>query len=274
MAEKSQKMTKQELRAPDAFQLYGAEASDWLMKRSQYIGAAVAVLIVGGLAAAMVQYFNNRGEEKASKQLGQALQVLDRPVIASTENLQAPPGEEPPFKSDKEKDEAIVKSLNDFRAANKGTDAAVTATLPLGKAQFRLGDFDAAAASFGEFTRQADKKDPLMASAYEGLGYAHEAKGQLDQALAAFQEMSKAESGEFLQGMGQYHQARILVAQGKKDEAAQILADLKASQANTAAGRQATERLAVLAAQGVKVPEPKTAPPAPTPAPGAAPGAK
>jgi tetratricopeptide (TPR) repeat protein len=270
VAEKSQKMTKQELRAPDAFQLYGAEASDWLMKRSQYIGAAVAVLIVGGL----VHYFSNRNEEKASKQLGYALQVLDRPVIATTENLQAPPGGEPPFKSDKEKDEAIVKSLGDFRAANKGTEAAVTAALPMGKAQYRLGDFDGAAASFTEFTKEANKKDPLMASAYEGLGYAHEAKGQLDQALAAFQEMSKVDSGEFLQGMGQYHQARVLVAQGKKDEAAQLLADLKAAQANTAAGRQATERLAVLAAQGVKVPEPKTPPPPAAPAPGAAPEAK
>ena len=64
----------------------------------------------------------------------------------------------------------------------------------------------------------------------------------------------------FLQGMGQYHQARILVAQGKKDEAAQLLADLKSSQTNSAAGRLATERLAVLAAEGVKIPEPKAAP--------------
>jgi tetratricopeptide (TPR) repeat protein len=271
VAEKSQKMTKQELRAPDAFQLYGAEASDWLMKRSQYIGAAVAVLIVGGLVAALVHYFSTRTEEKASKQLGHALQVLDRPVIATTENLQAPPGEEPPFKSDKEKDEAIVKSLGDFHKDNKGTEAAVTATLPLGKAQYRLGDFDGALASFTEFTKEADKKDPLMASAYEGLGYSNEAKGQLEPALAAFQEMSKVDSGEFLQGMGQYHQARILVAQGKKDEAAQLLVDLKTAQANTAAGRQATERLAVLAAQGVKVPEPKVAPPAPALAPANAP---
>ncbi|PTL86006.1 hypothetical protein DAT35_04090 [Vitiosangium sp. GDMCC 1.1324] len=253
-------MTKQELRAPDAFQLYGAEASDWLMKRSQIIGAAVAVVIVGGLVAALVHYFSNRGEEQASKQLGSALGVLGRPVVVTSEQLQAAPGEEPPFKSDKEKDEGIVKSLSDFRAAHKGTDAAVTAALPLGKAQYRLGDYDGALASFGEYTKEANKKDPLMASAYEGQGYAHEAKGQLDQALASFQEMAKVDSGEFLQGMGQYHQARILVAQGKKDEAAQILADLKASQANTAAGRMATERLAVLAAQGVKVPEPKTAP--------------
>jgi hypothetical protein len=72
--------------------------------------------------------------------------------------------------------------------------------------------------------------------------------------------MGQTEAGEFMAGMGQYHQARILVAQGKKDEAAQLLADLKASQGTSASGRLATERLAVLAAQGVKIPEPKTPP--------------
>lgn len=261
MAEKSNKMTKQELSAPDAFQLYGAEASDWLMKRGQIISTVVAVLIVGGLIAALVQYFSNRSEEAAAKQLGQTLETLERPVVEGVP-LQPEPGEEPPFKSEKERDEAAVKALSDFRAAHKGTDAAVTAALPLGKAEYRLGNYDGALAAFGEYIKAAPKSSPLLISAYEGQGYAYEAKGQLDQALESFRQMAQVNAGEFMQGMGQYHQARILAAQGKKDEAAQLLADLKATQANAAAGRLATERLAVLAAQGVKVPEPTTPPPA------------
>jgi tetratricopeptide (TPR) repeat protein len=260
VAEKSEKkMTKQELRAPDAFQLYGAEASDWLMKRRQIIGTAVAVLLIGGLIAAIVNYFSTRSEMQASKALGQSLAVLERPVVEGLD-LQAPAGEEPPFKSQQEKDQAIVKSLSDFRAQHKGSDAAVTAALPLGKAEYRLGNHDGALAAFGDFIKDGPKNDPLMAAAYEGQGYAYEAKGQLDQALEAFKGMTKVDSADYLQGMGLYHQARILVQQGKKDEAAQVLADLKSSQTNTAAGRLATERLAVLAAQGVKVPEPKTPP--------------
>jgi tetratricopeptide (TPR) repeat protein len=254
VAQKSEKMTKQELRAPDAFQLYGAEVSDWLSKRSQYISTAVTLLVVGGLVAALVNYFTTRGEEQASKQLGAALQVLERPVEGAAP---VQPGDEPPFKTQQEKDEAVRKALTDFRAQHKGTDAAVTAALPLAKAEYRLGNHDGALAAFDEFIQEADKKDPLLASAYEGQGYAHEAKGQLEQALKAFENMGKVESGEFLQGMGKYHQARILVQQDKKDEAAQLLADLKNAQPETAAGRLATERLAVLAAQGVKVPEPK-----------------
>jgi predicted negative regulator of RcsB-dependent stress response len=260
VAEKSEKMTKQELSAQDAFQLYGAEASDWLMKRQQIIGATLGVLLVGGLVAATVHYFSSRSEEKASKQLGQALTVLERPVVTGVDLQPAEAGQEPPFKSEKEKDEAIVKTLSDFRGAHGGSDAAVMAALPLGKAQYRLGNYDGAIAAFDEYVAKGEKNEPLMVSAREGQGYAHEAKGQLDQALASFQEMAKLDAGGFLQGMGQYHQARILVAQGKKDEAAQLLSDLKSTQTNTAAGRLATERLAVLAAEGVKIPEPKAAP--------------
>ena len=259
MAEKSEKMTKQELSAPDAFQLYGAEASDWLMKRSQIISTVAVVLVVGGLIAALVQYFNNRSEEAAAKQLGQTLESLERPVVEGVP-LQPAEGELPPFKSEQERNETTVTELTKFRADHKGTEAALTAALPLGKAQYKLGKYDEAVATFGEFTKDAPKSSPLLTAAYEGQGYAHEAKGQLDQALESFKQMSKAEaSGEFMQGMGQYHQARILAAQGKKDEAAQLLADLKATQGNAAAGRLATERLAVLAAQGVKVPEPTPA---------------
>lgn len=255
MAQKSDKMTKQELRAPDAFQLYGAEVSDWLSKRSQYISTVVTLLVVGGLIAALVNYFTTRSEERASKQLGAALQVLERPVEGAGQ--QPPVGDEPPFKTQQEKDEAVVKALTAFRAEHQGTQAAVTAALPLAKAHYRLGNHDAALAAFDEFIQGAGKNEPLLASAYEGQGYAYEAKGQLDQALKAFENMGKVESGEFLQGMGRYHQGRILVQQGKKDEAAQVLAELKSAQPETAAGRLATERLAVLAAQGVKVPEPK-----------------
>src|SRR5688572_12622225 len=104
-------MTKQELRAPDAFQLYGAEVSDWLSKRSQYISTAVTLLVLGGLIAALVNYFTTRGEERASKQLGAALQVLERPVVEGAAPPQLPPGEEPPFKSQQEKDEAVRKAL-------------------------------------------------------------------------------------------------------------------------------------------------------------------
>ncbi len=257
MAQKSEKMAKQELRAPDAFQRIGYEAQDWLIKKQSYLGGAVVLLLVAGLGLGLYSHFSKRGEEKASKALGLALQVLERPVEGSERAQEG--SQEKPFPSQKEKDDAVRKSLIQFRTEYSGSRAAATAALPLGKAEYRLGNYDAALEAFKAYLDKAPKEDPLRASAFEGQGYTYEAQGKYDQALGAFEEMAKVESGEYLQGMGQYHRARMLVQLGRKDEAAQELVNLKTVQANTAAGRLATERLAVLAAQGVKVPEPTPA---------------
>ena len=251
---KTEKMRQQELRAPDSFQKVGAEASDWLAQRQKIIGIGVAVVIVGGLGVAIANEVSKRGEEKAAQALGQALTVLERPV----EGVEPPqPGDtEPPFKTAKERDEALVKALTDFRKEHGGTRSAATAALTLGEAQFRLGQHPEAEASFAAFLKDAPQNEPLRAGALEGQGYALEAQKNYDGAIKAFEQMDAASGGEFLAGMGAYHKGRMLILQGKKEEAAQVLSKLSTDHPNTAAARMASERLAVLASEGVKVPAP------------------
>jgi len=254
---KSEKMTQRELKQPDAFQRAGAEARDWFVERQTLVLLAVGVVLVGGLLVAMFSYFSSRGEARAAKDLGAALEILERPVVPTPEGSQLAPvaGENSPFKSTQEQDQALVKALTDFRASNKGTSAATTAALPLGKAEFRLGNHDGALAAFGDYLKGASQNDPLRASALEGQGYAYEAQQKYDQALASFDEMSKVDAGGFLEGMGQYHRARILILQGKKDDAAAVLVKIPVDHPNSAASRLAAERTALLAAEGVKIPE-------------------
>jgi tetratricopeptide (TPR) repeat protein len=264
VAEKSEKMKKQELKAPDAFQRMGGEARDWLDKRQKTVAIAVSVLLLGLLAWAIARYVSERGEEQASRELGEQLKLLTRPVKGQEP---ADPGAtEQPFESQQAKDQALRQSLEAFRKEHEGTPAAATAALPLGKAQHRLGDYDAALASFAAYLEAAPEGDVLRAQALEGQGYAHEAKGQYDEALAAFEKLSQAAQGEFLVGMGNYHRARILALKGQKDEAAKVLSELSTAHPNTAAARLAAERLAVLGSQGVKIPTPA---PAAKPAPDA-----
>ncbi|WP_224363137.1 tetratricopeptide repeat protein [Hyalangium versicolor] len=253
----SEKITQRELKQPDAFQRVGAEARDWLIERQTLVVLAVAVVLVGGLAVALISYFSHRGESSAAKELGQALEILDRPVVAMPEgaNLTPQDGSEPPFKSAQEQDQALVKALTDFRAAHKGTRSATTAALALGKAEYRLGNNDGAVAAFSEFLKDAAQNDPMRAAALEGQGYAYEAQQKYDQAVATFDEMSKVDAAGYLEGMGQYHHARILVLQGKKDDAAAILVKIPVEHSGSAAARLATERTALLAADGVKIPE-------------------
>ncbi|MFP2903579.1 tetratricopeptide repeat protein [Pyxidicoccus sp. 3LFB2] len=250
---KTEKIRQKELRAPDTFQKVGVEASDWLAQRQKLIGIAAGVLVLGGLGVGIANEVSKSGEEKASQALGQALTVLERPV----EGVEpAQPGDTtPPFKTVAERDTALVDALNTFRKDHDGTRSATTAALTLGKAQFRLGKFPEAQAAFADFLKDAPENEPLRAGALEGQGYALEAQQKYDDAIKSFEQMDKA-GGEFLVGMGAYHKGRMLILQDKKDEAAQVLSKISTDHPNTAAARLASERLAVLASQGVKVPAP------------------
>jgi len=253
-----EKTTQKELKQPDTFQRLGHEAQDWLIERQSLILLVLGVLVVGGLVAALMNYFSGRGEDKASQELGRVLEILERPVVPAVEGvpLTPPPGEEPPFKTAAEQDDALEKALTAFRAAHGGTQAATTAALPLGKAQLRLGKNDQAIASFDSFLKDVGQNEPLRATALEGKGYAFEAQQKYEDALRAFEEMAKVSAGDYLQGMGDYHRARMLIQQGKKEDAAALLVKIPVDHANSAAARLSSERTALLAAEGVKIPPP------------------
>ncbi|MFZ5469692.1 MAG: tetratricopeptide repeat protein [Myxococcota bacterium] len=250
----SEKLTRKELKQPDAFQKAGGEAGAWLVQHQKAAVLLVVALLLGGAGVALANYFSGRGEAKASKELGAHLSLLGRPVEGQGA---VEPGSEPPFKTAQEKDEAIIQALTGFRASHAETKAASIAALTLGQALLRQEKPDEAIAAFHAYLKGATMGDPLRAAALEGRGYALELKGQLDEALAAFDQMARENRADFLQGMGLYHRARILVAQGKKDEAAKQLSEIPAVAPNSSAARLATDRMALLAAEGVKVPPPQ-----------------
>lgn len=255
----SETKKQKELRQPDALQRAGLEASSWVESKEKFIlGGLVAVLVIG-LGIALVDYLGSRGERRAQGELGAALTPVMRPVQegaapqADASQVEA----EKPFASQKEKDEAIVASLSKFRADHKGKAASVTAALPLAQAQYRLGKYDEALATFDDYLKGASKDDPLRAAALEGKGYTYEAKGDLQKAAAAYDELANLGGTQFLEGMGRFHKARLLILEGKKDEAAKALAEIPAAYPNSAAARLAAERMNVLASQGVAVPPPQ-----------------
>ncbi len=251
----AEKMTKKELKEPDALQRAGMEATSKLEGKEKYLVGGLVALVVIGLIAAIVDALSDRSEARAERALGAAMEPVGRRV-AQGETAQDPNETQPPFASQQAKDEAVVESLTKFRAEHGGTKSATTAALPLAQAQLRLGKHDDAVKSFDQFIKDAAKDNQLRAAALEGKGYALEAKGDLDGALAAFDELAKLEQ-PFLQGMGQFHRGRILVLQNKRDEAAKVFASIPEQFPNSAAARQAQERLNLLASQGVAVPSPK-----------------
>ncbi len=249
----SYKEEQRNLKAPDELQKLGAQAVPWLEQhgRNVVIGV-VAVLVAFGLVS-IVREFSTRGEVNATHDFGAALKVLSRDVNASPTAV-TPAGEEAPFKSEQEKDEALTTKLTEFRKANAGRKAAASAALPLAQALLRQGKAAEAVPLLDEYLKEADANDALRPAALEARGYAFEAQNQYDQALAAFDQLAKENRTDFMKGMGLYHRARILQLKGDKDAAAKQFAELQASAPDSAASRLAKERITQLAAQGVVIP--------------------
>lgn len=250
------RMTKKELRAPDAFQRVGGEAQSWVQAHQGTLALIVTALVLGMGGVALAGYVQDRGEEKAGQELALAMRTIDRPVGNQPTDVRED-ASNPPFKTQDEKDEAVVKALSEFRAAHPRTRAAATSALQLALAELRLKKFDDSLVGFDEYLKaKHDQADNLRALALEGRGYALEGKGELDQAIAAYQDLAVANTGTFMEGMGQYHRARILVEQKKLPEAAVAFQEVQTKFPQSAASRLAAERLNLLAAMGVKPPAP------------------
>lgn len=242
-------MSRQELRAPDAFQRVGVEAEGWVAHRKNLVIGTVVALTVVGFGIALAYTLSERRELKARTALGTALGVLARPVQADL-----PPGspDEAPFKSEKERDQASATALAGVLGSFPGTRAALTGTLPLAATEVRLGQLDPAIAHFEAYLRGTPSTEPLRVAALDGLGHAREAKGELPQALDAYERMSHEEAAGFEAGIGAYNRGRVLVLMGKKQEATQAFAELVAANPGTPAARMGQERLTVLEAEGFR----------------------
>lgn len=246
---------QKDLKQPDDFQKFGQqEAVPFLEKHGRQLVVAIGGVLLVGFVLAIVSSLGNKNEAEAAREFGTALKILDRPVNANGPATPPKAGEEPPFKSEAEKDEAIVKVLGDFRAKYPNRKPTVAAALPLAQVYLRQGKAEQALALVDEFLAKAEPNDALRPAAIETRGYALEAQKKLDDAMTAFDQLAKLNRTDFMKGMGEYHRARILMLKGDMTAAAKALVDLESSAPNTAAARLAKDRIAVLSAQGVEIP--------------------
>jgi len=253
----SEKLSRKELKQPDAFMKAGSVARGWFQENVRLVVIVVVVALLGVGGAVFADYVHGRTEEEASQELGSKLKMLDRPISESATTT----GDDAPFKSAREREEAVVKAMEELRSKYRGTKAARTAALIAGGADLHVKKYDEALKSYGEFLEDAKhQEEPLRAAALEGEGYAYEGKGELDRALAAYEQLERENKSDFLVGMGLYHRGRLLALQNKKEDAAKAFVDVSSAHPNTDAAKQAQARLNELKAQGVAIPEPAPKP--------------
>lgn len=253
------KEKQKELKSPDEFQKLGAEAVPFLEQHGRQVLIGVGAVLAVGLIASVASAMSGRSDLEASRDFSAALKVLERNVGPTPADSKPKPGEEN-FETEADKDEAIIKTLTEFRTKHAGKATAVSAALPMAQALLRRDKPEMALPLIEEYLAKAGQDDPLRPAAFEARGYALEGQKKIDEALGAFEQLARENKTDFMKGMGEYHRARMLLLKGDTTAAAKTLSEIESAAPNTAAARLAKDRIAVLVAQGISIPKTAGAP--------------
>jgi len=201
------------------------------------LGAAVAVAVaVLGIASL---------KDGKSREAG----ALLRTAVTTNQGIIVAPEDTPPedpilptFTSAKERDEKALAQYRDVQKQYPDSTAARYAALGEANILLGLGKPAEASAVFEKLRtgdeRDSAKDDYLRFRALEGAGYALEAQQKYAEAAERFEALSKLKNGAYRK-VGEYHRARMLVLQGKRDEARKVLEALDKAAADKPAEGEA-----------------------------------
>ena len=232
-------LSRKEIKGPDQFQVAATQAVDWMThRRKQVLIGTVTVIAVAILIAVIVNM------QASSKRESGAL--LYRVIEAAGGEISSVPLSGVPaplFKDDAERQRAVVEAAQKLRDRHGGSRAAITGTLMMAHAQFRLGEWDKALESYRAFLSAAPSDDSMRFVAHDGIAHALEAKGELDEAAKAWDQ---AASEKAYADRAALEKARVLARAGKRDEARQILEKFPEQHAESPLRAEAAEQLARL----------------------------
>jgi predicted negative regulator of RcsB-dependent stress response len=219
--------------------------------------APYATAIAVTLASAVVVWFVAFGitswidhrAEAAAEAFGRAVKIYDADL--ATDDSPPKTDEENPiprFKTDKERAEAALAELDSVDKKFGGSNVAKDALVFRAGVYYDLGRFDEAAASYRKFLEGAKKDVPLSVLAREGVGLCAEARGQLDEALSAYQAL-EPKTGDYFRDRALYDQARIHLKKGDKQKAAALYQQVLTKMPQTPLRDEIQTQLALLEGQ-------------------------
>lgn len=201
---------------PDALMTATLRAMEWAQKRRKQIVYGVAIVIAGGGIAFGYSYWRSHQEEQATSLVAKGVNAELAPLRT---------GDEDPeiarrlkfYGNEAEKQQDALAAYAEARKKYGDTGPGILARLGEAGIYLDKRDWDQALAAYNEVksTSLAAADPSLRLRCLEGLGYAKEGKGLLDDARAAFNDLANLD----LKGakpLGLYHLARIDVAKGDK----------------------------------------------------------
>ena len=242
------KISKKELTRPDQFVDFWTRTTTSV---TAYASSHVRALIVSLTALATVVAGSIIMSQVSEKRAIHAAQALDRVERIANADLtvagSTPPDDGlPHLGTQKEQQEAALKELDGAFSPSHGVLHA-EAMLVRGSLLLNLDRADEAVSVYQALL--ADKLDDrLHFLAREGLGYAYERQGKLDDAQAAFAKLGDDASGMggFYKDRATYHQARLAELRSNPADATRLYHEVLDKNPTTSLRDEITNRLAQL----------------------------
>jgi tetratricopeptide (TPR) repeat protein len=237
---------RKELKHPDQFLTFLNRLGTFITSHRLGLISGVGAVLVICFAAWGISTFVS----KRAAQTSQAFAKIER--IAGADLLPAT-GEAPKtddglahFKTEQARLEAALKEADTFLAAHGGSNLADEALLLKAKYLLMLGKSSDALAIYQGKLGAVDAR--LRFLAQEGLGYALEATGQTDGAIAAFAALAEQAqaSGGFYRDRALYHKARLTEKKGNVKDAEKIFREILEKAPNGPLREEINDRLAAL----------------------------
>lgn len=247
-------INRKELKRPDQFVSFwthlSERASRVMVDRKKPVMMGIGVL--AGVVTATLIFAELR--ERTAIRSSQALARVERIATAELTPADGTSKDDgvPHFKTDKERLEAALNEVDGFLAGEAHSPLRPEAQLQKAGFLLDLQRPDEAIPIYTTLLSGRLEKN-LRFMAEEGLGYAREAKGDLDGALGAFTALgagvegkSDAEGAGFYQDRALYHQARIAERKGDAAAATKLYRQVLEKSPGSGLRDEISNRLAVL----------------------------
>ncbi len=216
-------------RVDDALVRVTFAVTKWLKKNAMLVQTTIVLSFLGLVGWTVYRYFHTRSVGARSDELAVAIERLTANVGEPLEVLN-PEGSvdtRPTYPDHKERLAQAMAALERARASAGSRPLGVLAELGHAGALLEAGQYDQARAEYDAVQSSSfAAKDPeTRGRALEGVGMALEAKGDLDAALKAYQQLENLGVDRFTR-LALYHRARVHHLKKEDSAAKELLVDL------------------------------------------------
>jgi tetratricopeptide (TPR) repeat protein len=261
VAKPTHKKIVKELKRPDQFVDFWTHA--WQrgvafmgprQKPAIAAGVALAVVLIG---ASLINFWDGTRHLDAARKLSRIQEIANAELLGEQEGQSsdssdsaAKKDETPRFKTQAERQGAVLKQVDQFLAGAAAAALKAEALVIKGGALLAMDRFDDAIGAY-QAALNARLDARLRFLAHEGQGYAHEGKGDLDGAAAAFGklEADAGEFGGFYRDRALYQKARLAEMKGDRSGAVGIYKQILTKVPDTDLKDEITDRLALIEAK-------------------------